>query len=80
MTCQSTPGTVARMAEYVVDSTGDDAAHGVDLLDGDTPAVRMIVHGDLPPTIEHDGRTWARSAEAEDQGDDAPPITVYRPA
>ncbi|PZE86793.1 hypothetical protein [Curtobacterium sp. MCBD17_032] len=67
------------MAEYVVDSTGDNAAHGVDLVDGDTPPVRMIVHGDLPDTLDHDGRTWARTGDAEDQGDDAPPISVYRP-
>lgn len=71
--------TVGRMAEYVVDSTGDNAAHGVDLIDGDEPAVRMIVHGDLPATIDHDGRTWSRTGDAEDQGDDAPPIAVYRP-
>jgi hypothetical protein len=69
---------VIGMAEYVVDNPGGNDAHGIDLVDGDAPAVRMIVHGVLPRSVEHDGRTWTTTGETEDQ-DDAPPITVYRP-
>lgn len=53
-------------------------SHGVDLVDGDDPAVRVIVRGDLPPTLEHDGRTWQATRETHDAGD-APAIAVYRP-
>jgi hypothetical protein len=66
------------MAEYVVDGAGDDQAHGVDLVDGDAPPIRMIVHGDLPTTIEHEGRTWIATGASDIEGD-APPIAVYRP-
>jgi hypothetical protein len=54
-------------------------AHGVDLVDGDEPAVRILVRGALPPTIEHDGRSWAATDETHDAGD-APAISVYRRA
>lgn len=67
------------MTEYVVDNTGDDRARGVDLVDGDQPPVRLIVHGDLPTTIEHEGRTWIATGEA-DQESGAMPIAVFRPA
>ncbi|GAA3338325.1 hypothetical protein GCM10017714_09050 [Curtobacterium pusillum] len=64
---------------YVHDSPGGTEAHGVDLVDGDDPAVRILVHGDLPTTIEYEGRTWLASGEAHDGDDQAPPIAVYRP-
>ena|GEM_PF-1598033 len=72
-----------RMSDFVKDTTDGTPAepdsHGVDLVDGDAPAVRILVRGDLPPTIEHDGRTWAATDETHDAGD-APAISVYRPA
>jgi hypothetical protein len=52
----------------------------VDLIDGDSPAVRILVHGNLPTTIEHEGRTWLATGDAHDDGDpSAPPIAIYRP-
>ncbi|MFZ7088813.1 hypothetical protein [Curtobacterium sp. RRHDQ10] len=68
------------MTDYVVDGAGDSRAHGVDLVDGDTPPIRLIVHGDLPTTIEHDGRTWLATGGSDRPDPDAPPIAVFRPA
>ncbi|OIH98578.1 MULTISPECIES: hypothetical protein [unclassified Curtobacterium] len=65
---------------YVHDNPGGTEAHGVDLLDGDEPAVRILVHGDLPTTIEHEGRTWLATGQGHDAGEDGtPPIAIYRP-
>jgi len=65
---------------YVHDNPGGTEAHGADLVDGDAPVVRILVHGDLPTTIEHEGRTWLATGKSHDDGDDqAPPIAVYRP-
>ncbi|WP_189502599.1 hypothetical protein, partial [Mesorhizobium sp. M00.F.Ca.ET.216.01.1.1] len=65
---------------YVHDNPGGTEAHGVDLLDGDAPAVRILVHGALPTTIEHEGTTWLATGDAHDDGDpSAPPIAIYRP-
>ncbi|WP_242088988.1 hypothetical protein [Curtobacterium sp. DN_7.5] len=54
-------------------------AFGIDLVDGDEPAVRILVRGELPATVEHDGRTWVATDETHDAGDDGPPIAVFRP-
>ena len=63
---------------YVHDNPGGTEAHGVDLVDGDAPAIRILVHGDLPTTIEHEGRTWLATGDAHDAGDDdTPPIAIY---
>ena len=51
---------------YVHDNPGGTEAHGVDLVDGDAPAIRILVHGDLPTTIEHEGRTWLATGDAHD--------------
>ncbi|OII34820.1 hypothetical protein BIU98_02320 [Curtobacterium sp. MMLR14_010] len=72
-----------RMSDFVKEvpaqSPDEPDAHGVDLVDGDEPAVRILVRGALPATLEHDGRTWAATDETHDAGD-APAISVYRPA
>jgi hypothetical protein len=68
------------MSEYVRDTTDPEepVAHGVDLVDDDTePAVRILVRGDLPDTLEHDGRTWVATGETHD--DEEHPIAVFRP-
>ncbi|MFJ3382972.1 MULTISPECIES: hypothetical protein [unclassified Curtobacterium] len=71
------------MSDFVKDTGGGNPdepdSHGVDLVDGDGPAVRILVRGDLPPTIEHDGRTWAATRETHDAGG-GPAIAVYHPA
>ncbi|WP_144758668.1 hypothetical protein [Curtobacterium sp. 9128] len=54
-------------------------AHGVDLVEGDEPAVRILVRGELEETLQHDGRTWRITDETHDAGD-APAIRVFRPA
>lgn len=65
---------------YVHDNPGGTEAHGVDLIDGDAPSVRILVHGDLPTTIEHEDRVWLATGDAHDDGDPtAPPIAIYRP-
>jgi len=68
------------MANFVVDGAGDSDAHGIDLVDAGRPPIRIIVHGDLPTTIEHDGRTWLATGGSDRPDPDAPPIAVYRPA
>ncbi|PZE27321.1 MULTISPECIES: hypothetical protein [unclassified Curtobacterium] len=67
------------MTEYVVDNTGDDRARGVDLVDGDQPPIRLIVRGELPTTIEHEGRTWIATDDVDEEPG-ALPIAVFRPA
>lgn len=70
------------MSEFVKevpdDGPAEPEAHGVDLVDGDEPAVRILVRGDLPDTIDHDGRRWRVTDETHDAGD-APAIRVFRP-
>ncbi|KQO59725.1 hypothetical protein [Curtobacterium sp. Leaf261] len=67
------------MTDFVVDGASGSEAHGVDLVDGDAPVVRLIVHGDLPTTIEHDGRTWIATGGSDTPDPDAPSLAVYRP-
>lgn len=71
------------MSAFVRDNPADEPdepdAHGVDLVDGDEPAVRILVRGGLPDSLEHDGRTWVATDETSDPGDDGPPIAVFRP-
>ncbi len=71
------------MSEFVRDNPaggpeGPDA-YGIDLVDGDEPSVRLLVRGELPESVEHDGRTWVATDETHDPGDDGPPIAVFRP-
>jgi hypothetical protein len=67
------------MADFVVDNSGDDRSRGVDLVDGDRPPVRLIVRGELPSSIDHDGRVWVPTDEVDEERG-ALPIAVYRPA
>lgn len=69
----------AFVKEVPDENPAEPDAHGVDLVDGDEPAVRILVRGDLPATLEHEGRTWQATDETHDAGD-APAISVYRPA
>lgn len=70
------------MSAFVRDNPDTDPdepdAYGVDLVEGDEPAVRILVRGDLPESLEHEGRTWAPTGETHDAGD-GPPISVFRP-
>lgn len=70
------------MSEFVRDVAEPDEpdAHGVDLVDDDSePAVRILVRGDLPDSLDHDGRTWVATGETHDAGE-GPAIAVFRPA
>ncbi|MCJ1714903.1 hypothetical protein [Curtobacterium sp. VKM Ac-2922] len=70
------------MSEFVKEvpdeNPNEPDAHGVDLVDGDEPAVRILVRGELPTRIEHEGRTWRATDETHDAGG-APAIRVFRP-
>ncbi|WP_066517393.1 hypothetical protein [Curtobacterium ammoniigenes] len=71
------------MTDFVREQPDNDPdeidAHGVDLVDGDAPSVRLLIRGDLPRTLEHEGRTWVATGETHDAGD-SPDIAVFRPA
>lgn len=70
------------MSEFVKEIPEDPNehdAHGVDLVEGDAPAIRLLIRGELPGSLEHEGRTWVATGETHDAGD-GPDIAVFRPA
>jgi hypothetical protein len=71
------------MSDFVRTSPGrnpdDRDARAVDLVADETrPAVRILIRGALPATLEHGGRVWIATGELHDAGDQRP-IAVYRP-